>query len=103
MIYCILFSTRNISERFDKGIIIKNSKLKKLLWMRKADDYISYVSIVLLAISYFILIGTVACFVVCLFVSQLAAKWITGILFGIICVVFIVEHFFLPPYGVRGS
>ena len=45
-----------MSERFNKGIIIKNSKLKKFLWMRKADDYISFVSIVFLIISYFTLI-----------------------------------------------
>ena len=34
-IYCNLFTTRNMSERFNKGIIIKNSKLKKFLWMGK--------------------------------------------------------------------
>ena len=102
-IYCNLFTTRNMSERFNKGVIIHNSKWKKLLWMRKADDFISYVSIIFLIISYFTLICTVACFVVCLFVSDLVAKWLTFVLFGIICVVFIIEHFFLPAYGVRGS
>lgn len=92
-----------MSERFNKGVIIHNPKWKKLLWMRKADDFISYVSIIFLIISYFTLICTVACFVVCLFVSDLAAKWITLILSGVIFNVFIIEYFFLPAYGVRGS
>ena len=65
-----------MSERFNKGIIIKNSKLKKFLWMRKADDYISFVSIVFLIISYITLIGTMACFLIYLLVSDLLAKWI---------------------------
>lgn len=102
-IYCNLFTTRNMSERFNKGVIIHNSKWKKLLWMRKADDFISYVSIIFLIISYFTLICTVGCFVVCLFVSDLVAKWITLALSGVIFIVFIIEHFFLPAYGVRGS
>lgn len=102
-IYCNLFTTRNMSERFNKGIIIKNSKLKKFLWMRKADDYISFVSIVFLIISYFTLIGTMACFLICLLVSDLLAKWITWVLFGFTFTVFVVEQFFLPSYGVRGS
>ena len=102
-IYCNLFTTRNMSERFNKCVIIHNSKWKKLLWMRNADDFISYVSIIFLIISYFTLICTVACFVVCLFVSDLAAKWITLVLAGVIFIVFIIEHFFLPAYGVRGS
>ena len=92
-----------MSERFDKGITIKNSKLKKFLWMRKTDDYISFVSIVFLIISYFMLIGVIACFLICVFVDDFVAKWITWILFGVVFVVFFVEQFFLPPYGVRGS
>ncbi len=83
-IYCNLFTTRNMSERFNKGVIIHNPKWKKLLWMRKADDFISYVSIIFLIISYFTLISAVACFAVCLFVSDLAAKWITLVLAGVI-------------------
>lgn len=92
-----------MSERFNKGVIIKNSKLKKLLCMRRTDDYISFASIVFLIISYFTLIGTVACFLICLFVSDFVAKWITWVLFGVVFIVFFIEHFFLPPYGVRGS
>ena len=102
-IYCNLFTTRNMSERFHKGVIIKNSKWKKLLWMRNEDDFISYVSIIFLVISYFTLLGVVVCFLVCLFVFDLVAKWITLVLFGIIFIMFIIEHFFLPTYGVRGS
>lgn len=102
-IYCNLFTARNMSERFNKGVIIKDSKFKKLLWMRKTNDYISYVSIVFLIIAYFTLIETIACFMICLFVSDLAAKWITWVLFGIIYIIFFVEEFFLPSYGVRGS
>ena len=83
-IYCNLFTTRNMSERFNKGVIIHNPKWKKLLWMRDADDFISYVSIIFFIISYFTLISAVACFVVCLFVSDLAAKWITLVLAGVI-------------------
>lgn len=98
-IYCNLFTTRNMSERFNKGVIIKNSKLKKFLWMRRTDDYISFVSIVFLIISYFTLIGTVACFLICLFVSNFVAKLITWVLFGVIFILFIIENFFLPPYG----
>lgn len=101
-IYCDLFSTRNMSDRFNKGLIIKNPKLKKLLWMRN-NEYISFVSIIFLIISYLILVGTIACFLICLFVSNLAAKWITGVLFGVVSLVFFIEGFFLPPYGVRGS
>lgn len=102
-IYCNLFTTRNMSERFNKGVVIKNSKLKKLLWMRKTDDYISFVSIVFLIISYFTLIATIACFLICLFVSNFVAKWITWVLVGVVFIEFLVEQFFLPPYGVRGS
>lgn len=102
-IYCNLFTTRNMSERFNKGVIIKNAKLKKLLWMRRATDYISFVSIVFLIISYFTLIATIACFLICLFVSDFVAKWITWVLFGVVFIVFLIENFFLPPYGVRGS
>lgn len=102
-VYCNLFTTRNMSDRFSKGVIVKNSKLKKLLWMRNTNNYISYVSIVFLIIAYFTLIGTVACFFTCLFVSNLVAKWITWVLFGIICIEFFIENFFLPTYGVRGS
>ena len=102
-IYCNLFTTRNMSERFNKGAVIKNSKLKKLLWMRKTDDYISFVSIVFLIISYFTLIATIACFLICLFVSNFVAKWITWVLFCVVFIVFFIENFFLPPYGVRGS
>ena len=72
-----------MSERFNKGIIIKNSKFKKFLWMRKADDYISFVSIIFLIISYFTLIGTMACFLICLFVSDFEEKWITVLLFDL--------------------
>ena len=102
-IYCNLFTTRNMSERFNKGVIIKNTKLKKLLWMRRANDYISFVSIVFLIISYFTLIATIACFFICLFVPDFVAKWITWVLFGVVLIVFFIENFFLPPYGVRGS
>ena len=102
-IYCNLFTTRNMSERFNKGVIIKNAKLKKLLWLRRTTDYISFVSIVFLIISYFTLIATIACFLICLFVSDFVAKWITWVLFGVVFIVFLIENFFLPPYGVRGS
>ena len=42
-------------------------------------------------------------FLICLLVSDLLAKWITWVLFGFTLTVFVVEQFFLPSYGVRGS
>ncbi len=101
-VYCNLFTTRNMSDRFNKGIIIKNDKLKKLLFMRK-NEYISYVSIVFLVIDYINLLITIACFVICLFTSDIVAKYISWILFGFTGLIFLIEMFFLPPYGVRGS
>lgn len=71
--------------------------------MRKTDTYISYVSIVFNVIAYFNLIATIACFLICLFVPNVVAEYITEILFGVICIVFFVEHCFTPPTGVRGS
>ena len=99
LIYCVLITIPGISERFDKGIIIKEARLKKLLWMRKTDEYISYVSIAFCIIGYFELIATVISFVVSMFVSYTVAEYIVYITFGVCWFTFIIQHAFLPPYG----
>ena len=92
-----------MSDRFNKGIIIKNDKLKKLLWMRKKNEYISYVAIVFLVIDYITLLVAITCFIICLFMSKVIAQYISWILFGVTALIFLIEMFFLPPYGVRGD
>lgn len=103
LIYCNFTTTHYISERFDKGIIVKNNLLKKILWIYKELDYISYVSIVFIIINYIFLIATITCFIICLCVSKLATTLITWVLFLVLLILFVVEHAFTPPYGVRGS
>ena len=102
-IFCILWTTRYISERFDKGIIIKNGKIKKLLWMRKTDDYISYIAIVFNIIGYFSLIAIIVCCVVGLFILPRNTMYLSWIVFGWTFIVFFAECFFYPSYGARGS
>ncbi|MBE7089944.1 MAG: hypothetical protein E7362_03985 [Clostridiales bacterium] len=102
-IVLILSITQNINERFDKGKIVTNKKLRRLLWIKKEHEHISYPSLVFICLGYFYALLLIVCNVVCLFVCEQIAELITYIYFGVVVVTWVVEVFFIPSYGLRGS
>ncbi len=101
-LYLIFGLTRNISERFSNGKTINSAILKRLLWIKKNESYISYPSLVFVILGYIYLIAIIPCNIVCLFVSELTAKWITGVYLGVMNLTVLIEAPFLPFYGVKG-
>lgn len=101
-LYLIFSFTRNINERFDKGRIIKKTVLRGLLWIKKNQVYISYVSLVFAIIGYIYLIALIPLNIICLFVSDYIASWITYIYLGMLGITWLAEIPFLPFYGIKG-
>lgn len=101
-LYLIFSFTRNINERFDKGIIIKKPVLRELLWIKKNQVYISYLSLVFVIIGYIYLIALIPFNIICLFVSDYIASWITYIYLGTLGITWLAEIPFLPFYGIKG-
>ena len=101
-LYLIFCFSQNISQRFDKGLIVKNVVLQKLLWIRKNEVYISYPSLVFVIIGYIYLVALIPCNIVCLFVSIYTAELITYIYIGVTGLTWCIEVFFLPSYGIKG-
>ena len=99
-LYLIFGTTQNINDRFDKGIIVTNKKLRRFLWIKKIHEHISYPSLVFVIIGYFYTISLPACSVACLLVSE---PVIMRIYFFIVFGTWVVEIFFIPSYGARGS
>ena len=94
--------SQNISERFDKGLIVKKTMLRKLLWIRKNETYISYPSLIFVIIGYIYLFSLIPCNIICLFVSNYVAEAITYSYLAITYITGVVEALFLPSYGVKG-
>ena len=103
VVWLILSMTQNINERFDKGKIVTNKKLRRLLWIKKEHEHISYPSLVFVCLGYFHALLLVACFTTCFFVGEQLAETITDIYGLVLCGTWVVEVFFIPSYGLRGS
>lgn len=102
-IYLILDITKSISDRFDKkGLNVASPHLRMLLWIRKGEMYVSYVSLIFVVIGYVYAMALVPCYVVCLFVSLEIATKIVCIYAVVTMGTFMVEVWFLPFYGLKG-
>ena len=102
ILWMLFIATQYISERFEKGIIIKNKLLRVFLWLRKYDEYISYPSLVFVIIGYIEAVLTVVCNVVCLMIPDIISIYVSFGYLIFLLVTWIVALFFLPSYGVRG-
>lgn len=103
ILFCIFSFTQNISQRFEKGKIIQNSTIRRLLWIKKDQSYISYPSIVFFVLGYIYLLSLIPCNIVCMFVSEYLAHKIVFISIGIMGITLMIEVFFLPSYGIKGG
>ena len=103
ILFCIFSFTQNISERFEKGKIIRNSTIRRLLWIKRDLSYISYPSIVFVVLGYVYLLSLIPCNIACIIVSESVAHKIVYISIGIMGVTLMAEAFFLPSYGVKGG
>ena len=102
ILYLIFSLTHNISERFNKGKIIRSAIIRKILWIRKSEVYISYPSLVFVIFGYIYLIALIPCNIICFFVSNYFAIWITAVYFTVISLTLLIESMFLPFYGAKG-
>ena len=91
-IYFIFSLSQSVSERFNRGIIIKNKKLRKFLWIAKNEVYISYVSLVFVILGYIYLLAFIPCNIICLLVSNDIAESIAAIYLLLTCITGIVEY-----------
>lgn len=102
-VYIILGSSQNINERFEKGIIVKKSILKKFLWIKKNEVYISYVSLIFVIIGYIYLFALIPYNIICFVFSNNIAVLIARFYIAVTMSTVFIERFFLPPYGTRGN